>query len=134
MQREEPGLNPWPFSGEGPLDRGKEDSRLEGVLDDDSCPIVLEPVVLQRQSKGDADACREDEQRVTPCQGNRILGEAGGEVKAKGNAASFNALDIGLNGEDEDGDPEEGEKTPEFVGGGLVISDVKGGLSRGERD
>lgn len=72
MQCQETRLNPWPLPVESPSYGGEENGRLNQMLDKDSSPIVLNPVVLQCDSEWNADPGAQDEQSIAPRQRDRI--------------------------------------------------------------
>lgn len=72
MQCQETRLNPWPLPIESPSNGGGQYGRLDEMLEDDSSPVILYPVVLERNGEGDADPGGQDEQRIAPRQRDRI--------------------------------------------------------------
>lgn len=55
MEDEEAGLDPVPLSVVSPPDSGKEVDCLKGVLDDSTCPVVLDAPMLQGLDKRDTE-------------------------------------------------------------------------------
>ena len=104
------------------------------MLDDDSGPIILYPVVLEGDGEGDADPGAQDEQRIAPRQRDRIPRKHCSEIQAERHSTCFKAPDIGLDCKNEHGDPKEGEETPEFIGGRRCVVNVKSRRSRSEGD
>lgn len=80
------------------------------MLEDESCPVIFNPPVLNSYRKWNTDSCSQDKGCIAEGKGNRVLGEHGGKCKIERATAGFDTSNIRLYGKDEDRNPEQGEK------------------------
>jgi hypothetical protein len=116
---------------EGPGDGDAEDKCLESVLESDAQPVIGDPATGDSLSKGDAQACAEDEHGVGERKRDRVARHELRKGKLEEVAGSLIRANVGAHGEEEEGDPEEceealppGEIASQFEAVSLDVDDV----------